>query len=433
MPTGASVARLGVGIVWWPPLDPLCGAGEGLVDVIEAEPEAFWVPAPGGAGFCSHLPGALAHLPQPKLLHGVGSPLGGTCGPPPGHAATLAADIAALRPAHVSDHLSVTRFRPGTGTEPVSAGFMLPPAQSAAGVALAAANIRRHRLALGVPVAVETPVSYLPPAPGEWTDGAYVAAVAEAADCGILLDLHNVMCNARNGRQGAADFCAALPRERVWEVHLAGGEHEGRFYVDAHSGLVEPELMEILAGWLPGLPNLRAIILEIMPERVAGVGLSAIAGQLAALRELWARCAPNSAMAAPALQAPDGVLPIDPAGWEALLGGAVTGLPHPAVPPRLAAWWAESEPALELYRLLAGEGRASAIAAAAPRTTRLLLRTQGGPGTRRILATFWRQTPPAYTAADEARAFLRYIRAEHPALPGLGEAAGADADLLALA
>jgi len=82
---------LGVGIVWWPPLDALCQEREGLVDVIEAEPEAYWVPASDAPGFRSFPAGALAHLPQPKLLHGVGAPLGGTCAPPDGHTAALAA------------------------------------------------------------------------------------------------------------------------------------------------------------------------------------------------------------------------------------------------------------------------------------------------------------------------------------------------------
>ena len=48
--------------------------------------------------------------------------------------------------------------------------------------------------------------------------------MADAADCGILLDLHNVLCNARNGRQSVAAFCYTLPLKRVWELHLAGGE-----------------------------------------------------------------------------------------------------------------------------------------------------------------------------------------------------------------
>src|ERR1700741_1003744 len=96
--------ELGVGVVWWPPLDALCRDRKGLVDVIEAEPEAYWVPTSGGRGFHSFLPGALEHLPQPKLLHGAGAPLCGTCSPPDGHTAAMAADVVALGPEHVSEH-----------------------------------------------------------------------------------------------------------------------------------------------------------------------------------------------------------------------------------------------------------------------------------------------------------------------------------------
>jgi len=70
---------LGVGLVWCPALDSLCWGGEGLVDVIEAEPETLWAARSDRAGIRSFVGPALAHLPQPKLLHGVGAPLGGTC------------------------------------------------------------------------------------------------------------------------------------------------------------------------------------------------------------------------------------------------------------------------------------------------------------------------------------------------------------------
>jgi uncharacterized protein len=424
---------LGVGVVWWPPLDALCHDREGLVDVIEAEPEAYWVSAPNGLGFRSFLSGALEHLSQPKLLHGVGAPLGGTCSPPDGHTAAMAAEVAALRPEHVSEHLSFTRFQTGHSNSSMFAGFMLPPLQSPAGVALATANIRQRRNALGgIRLAVETPVSYLPPIPGEWPDGAFVAAVAEAADCGILLDLHNALCNARNGRQSVAAFCNALPLERVWELHLAGGEREAGFYVDAHSGLVEPELMEIAAALIPRLPQLRAIIFEIMPERVQGVGLAVIGRQLAQIKDLWNTRAtdrerhPKSAGAWPSTETS-----LDPEAWSTLLGSAVSGLMSPALDEALASWWHSTEPALDLYRLLVGEGRASAVAAAAPRTTRLLLRQQGSASTRRLLMEFWRHSPQGYMAADEARAFLRFLSAADPALSGLAEAAAQDAAELA--
>src|SRR5215469_6027463 len=100
--------ELGVGVVWWPALDDLCRPSEGLVDVIEAEPEAYWVRETDSSAFRSMLPGALAHLSLPILLHGVGAPLAGPCPPPAGHAEALARDIAALRPIHLSEHLNFT-------------------------------------------------------------------------------------------------------------------------------------------------------------------------------------------------------------------------------------------------------------------------------------------------------------------------------------
>ena len=78
-------------------------------------------------------------------------------------------------------------------------------------------------------------------------DGAFAAQVAEAADCGIVLDLHNLLCNERNGRQWVEGFLAAIPPHRVWEIHVAGGKSQRGFWLDAHSGLVEPDLIAILA------------------------------------------------------------------------------------------------------------------------------------------------------------------------------------------
>lgn len=422
---------LGVGVVWWPPLDDLCRPGEGLVDVIEAEPEAFWVPSPDGSGFRSMLPQALAHLPQPKLLHGVGAPLAGPCPPPAGHAEALARDVSALQPRHVSEHLNLTRFRPEPGAESIFAGFMLPPRQSPAGVALAVANIRHHRAAAcgDVPFAVETPVNYLRPLPGEIPDGEFVAAVAEAADCGILLDLHNILCNARNGRQSVADYIAGLPLERIWEIHLAGGENVSGFWIDSHSGIAEPELVEIAAGLIPRLPNLRAVVLEILPERVPAAGLDAIAEQLAQLHELWETRGRDVRPSPRSLAPPLKDMPPSPEQWASLLGAAVGG-GSPPTPPD-AAWWGASRPALDLYRSLIADARASSIAAAAPGTTRLLLRQLGGAETRRLLAEFWRQTPQGYTMADEARDFLRFLAAAEPSLPGRAAAATEDLALMA--
>jgi uncharacterized protein (UPF0276 family) len=424
---------LGVGVVWCPELDALCRESEGLVDVIEAEPETFWIPTLNAQEFRSFLSGALEHLTQPKLLHGVGGPVGGTCPSPTGYLEAFARDVAALNPEYVSEHLSVTQYRTEVQGPPVPIGFMLPPIQSQEGVLLAAANISRHRAALGnIPLAVETPVSYLPPAPGEWPDGVFVAAVAETADCGILLDLHNALCNARNGRQNMGAFLDSLPLERIWELHLAGGESEGAFHLDSHSGLVEPELMELAADLIPRLPNLRSMNLEIMPERVAEAGLDAVSKQLASMKDLWNTRSLNwdghlSRHAWPTTRPPLS----DPEAWEQLLGPALHGHPEPAMDEATAQWWHGLSPSLSLYRMLVGEGRASAVTSAAPHTTRALLRARGGSGTRQIFAEFWRESPPGYTAVEEARTFLRFISACCFDIPDLKVAIVLDARQLA--
>ena len=120
-----------------------------------------------------------------------------------------------------SEHLSFNQARLA-GRE-FFGGFLLPPVQTMASARIAARNIAAVKDLLPVPFAFETGVNYLAPQPGEMPDGAFFAAVAEQADCGILLDLHNLWCNERNGRQRVLDVVAELPLDRVWEVHLAGG------------------------------------------------------------------------------------------------------------------------------------------------------------------------------------------------------------------
>jgi uncharacterized protein (UPF0276 family) len=315
----------------------------------------------------SRLPEVLRHLPQPRLLHGVGAPFGGRIGQTASHRETLLADIAAVQPTWISDHLSFNQFVPssvGSAEPAVCTGFFLPPAQCPDGISQAAEHIAHRRATTAMPVAFETPVSYLPARPGEMPDGTFAAEVAERADCGIVLDLHNLLCNERNGRQTVREFCKAILPERVWEIHVAGGQSENGFWLDAHSGLVEPALMEILAEIVPQLPALGAIIFEIIPEFVASTGLTAIGAMLGELNDIWV----TRGSAAHRLEhrpLPERIAglpdPVTPAMWESALGAVVTGLEKPVLPPELMDWMRSAETSLEFYRYLAQENRASSL------------------------------------------------------------------------
>jgi uncharacterized protein len=455
----------GVGVIWWPELDVLCRPGEGLVHVIEAEPETFWVPREDAPGrFTSPLSQSLQHLPQPKLLHGVGAPFGGSVLPSEGHRETLAGDIAALQPDWISDHLSFNQFRHfgAHSEEPVNTGFLLPPAQCADGVAVAVEQLRRRSAMAGLPVAFEVPVSYLPKRPGEMEDGTFANAVATEADCGILLDLHNLLCNERNGRQTVAEFCASIPLDRIWEIHLAGGQEAAGLWMDAHCGLVEPALMDLLEEIVPRLPALRAIMFEIMPDYIDSVGLSPIAGMLGRLNDVWNRHRPlavapmprwtpapidhiertqvTSTKTAPpevtsTKTAPFQVLSaeVTSAMWESAIGAAVVGIPGPELPPLIADWVGEAEHGLSIYRNYSQENRASNFVETTPQTIRHLLQNIGEAKTRAFLGHFYAKVTPAFAASSDARAFLDFLSAAGMALPGLDGCIASDRALFAAA
>ena len=80
---------------------------------------------------------------------------------------------------------------------------------------------------------------------------ALVAAVVlllAAADVGLLLDVNNVFVNARNHGFDARGMIAALPLDRVVQLHVAGHRIErGGFRIDTHGEPICDEVYALLA------------------------------------------------------------------------------------------------------------------------------------------------------------------------------------------
>ena len=131
-------------------------------------------------------------------------------------------------------------------------------------------------------------------------DGDYFSAIATTADCGILLDLHNLWANERNGRQPVVEVLSRLPLDRVWEIHLAAGMSLHDYWLDAHSGLVDDALMQLVEQTVTQLPNLGAIIYEILPQYIAEIGLERIHRQLEDIAALWRHRAAATVVVPPA-------------------------------------------------------------------------------------------------------------------------------------
>jgi uncharacterized protein (UPF0276 family) len=419
--------RLGVGLIFTPALRPWLErrfedspAGAPFLDLIEIEPQTLWLADDALAGPFYEVAAGLAlfdALPGAKLVHSVGLPLGGTRRPDPAQCALIRQTAARLGSPWVSEHLSVG------GTPHQASGFFLPPLQTEAGVDLAAANIRAFSAAVQRPVAVETGVAYLARKPFEMDDGAYLAAVTETADCGILLDLHNLYCNARNGRLKLDDFLARLPRDRVWEVHLAGGMEQDGFWLDAHSGPVPADLAALAREVLADLPQLGALNFEIYDSFIEQAGEAVLDDSVQTLRRLWDGVGRSVSDARPAALAPAADRAEAP-NWAEVAAGPP---PPQAAPPSPALWEAalteavwqdrpdrhthpEDAAAVALYARLARSFRGSMLVRALPRALRYLIlrdREAASAGLER----FFTAVAPRLYAPLEAQAFSDWLAA----------------------
>ena len=319
----AHLPELGVGVVYSSALEPLLDAAPELINVLEVEPQTSWIETRNAESpylVRADIQEHLASLPGDKLVHSIGTPVGGSVAAHAAQIPLLRQTIEHLHAPWASEHLSFNL------TPDFFTGFFLPPRQSDAGLKTYVEAIKRLRDGVGVPLAIETGVNYLRPRPDEIPDGEFISAVAEAADCGILLDLHNVYCNELNGRQTVERFLTHLPLERVWEVHLAGGFELEGYWLDAHSGAIPDRLEGLARDVIASLPELKAIIFEIFSSFLPHFGLDATRGELEKLHALWAlRGSHVSRGRTRSVPAEATEIGISPAAWERALGSLVIG------------------------------------------------------------------------------------------------------------
>jgi uncharacterized protein (UPF0276 family) len=393
-----------VGVIYSSALEPLLEGHPELVDVLEVEPQTTWIetgdpdePFLLRDDVLDHM----AALPGRKLVHSVGTPVGGSVRANAAQMPLLRRTIEKLESPWASEHLSFNL------TPDFFTGFFLPPRQTEAGLAAYVEAIHDLRAGLGVPMAFETGVSYLRPRTDEIPDGEFAAAVADDADCGILLDLHNAYCNALNGREPVERFLAELPLERVWELHLAGGFELESFWLDAHSGAIPEPLERICRELVPALPNLKAIVFELFSSFLPHFGLDATRRELERVHELWALRSPaiDSASARRGRRPAGAIAGIGPADWELAVGGAAIGRPVDTELGRELA----GDPGIRLVQGLVKEFRGSMVVTVYRLTCRLLTLALGPDIFRALLEDFWSKEAPHQYAGTEADAFADYL------------------------
>jgi uncharacterized protein (UPF0276 family) len=190
-----------------------------------------------GAGGPPHA--ALARIRQdhPLSLHGVCMSIGGPQPLDPTHLARFKALVDRYQPALVSEHLAWSTHTTTFYND------LLPLPYTPAALARVADHIDQVQEAIGRPILLENPSTYLVFRESTLSETDFLRALVRRTGCGLLLDVNNVFVSATNQGFDALGYLADFPLEQVGEVHLAGhaeqADDEGELLlIDSHDGPV---------------------------------------------------------------------------------------------------------------------------------------------------------------------------------------------------
>ena len=175
----------------------------------------------------------------PLALHGVSLSIGSSDPLNRNYLRELALLARRIEPAWISDHLCWT----GVGGRNLHDLLPLPHTEEA--LHHTARRIREVQDFLGRRLLIENVSSYMTYAHPQLTEWEFLAAVADEADCAILLDINNIFVNAFNHRFDARRYIDAMPAARVAQFHLAGHADHGSYLLDTHDHPVRAEVWEL--------------------------------------------------------------------------------------------------------------------------------------------------------------------------------------------
>jgi hypothetical protein len=228
---------------------PDLGVGLGLRTVhyshiLEAQPEVDWFEILSEnymqtAGRPLEWLDAIADR-YPIVMHGVSLSIGSTDPLDRVYLTELRALRDRTKARWVSDHLC------WTGVSGKNTHDLLPMPYTEEALHHVASRVRAVQDFLGAPLALENPSTYVEFAAGQMREWEFLARLAEEADCAILLDVNNVFVSAFNHGFDPRTYLAAVPFDRVVQMHVAGHTHHGTHIIDSHIGPVVDDVWRLL-------------------------------------------------------------------------------------------------------------------------------------------------------------------------------------------
>ena len=186
-----------------------------------------------------------------------------------------------IEPLWHSEHLGYVRV------DGAFVGTMLRPPKTRAAAVMVSDRIKWLQDRYGIPFLLEHVVGILPDPPGEYTDAAFLNAIIEMSDCGLILDVYNLQCDAHNHGLDIDSFLDVLNLAAVRELHTARGQMVDGMQLDAHALPLTPDTIELARRVVPRCPNLEVITYEILSSAVRVIGIDAVVDEVKQLETLF--------------------------------------------------------------------------------------------------------------------------------------------------
>ena len=183
----------------------------------------------------------------PMVMHGVSMSIGSTDPLNFDYLKQLKTLIDRVQPMWFSDHLC------WTGVDHKNMHDLLPLPYTEQSVQHIADRISQVQDYIGQQMLIENLSSYITYTSDAMSEWEFLSAVAERADCNLLLDVNNIYVSSFNHQFDAMEYLQGIPADRVWQHHLAGHQNTGNLIIDTHDEpIIDPvwELYEKTAQLL---------------------------------------------------------------------------------------------------------------------------------------------------------------------------------------
>ena len=146
-----------------------------------------------------------------------------------------------IEPAFISDHLC------WTGIAGKNLHDLMPIPYTEAAIEHVVDRVRQVQDFLGRQILLENVSSYVTFAQSEMSEWAFLSAIAERADCHILLDINNIFVSAFIHGFEPIEYIEGIAVDRVRQFHLAGHENRGDIIIDTHDAPVIDPVWDLYA------------------------------------------------------------------------------------------------------------------------------------------------------------------------------------------